>query len=198
MQLRPLKSLVSKLPSLLPQETNLRRVLLLLFTTLLIGFGTLGWVAYGDPSRDVVFSGSYDRYDPSRAFFVEGCDAQGNCEFAKGHEQVMHFSFGDGVMGHPGNIRGGGRNPVALTYSAGLRLLSHPDYAVAALKWCTTGQIWQEFRTHGRHFIVQLPRDPIETAQCVQTQLPRGFSVSIADPMRQSEDTEIFAALRDH
>ena len=144
-----------------PRETTLGRTLMFLFATLLIGLCSLGWVAYGNPLREVVFSGAYDYYDSSRAFFVEG----------------------------------NGRNPVALTHSAGISLLPHPDYAVAALKWCTTGQIWQEFRTHGRHFIVQLAGDPVETARCVQMQLPRSFSVSIADPMGRSADTEVFAGL---
>jgi hypothetical protein len=150
------------------------------------------WIAYGSPLKEVVQSGDAENYDPSRAFFVQGCDKQGSCSISPQHQRVLHFSFGDGVMGYAGDIQGSGANPVAGLKNLGVDILPNPDFVVAALKWCSKGQIWEEFRTHGRHFIVELPNDPLATARCVQGQLPGNFDAYIADPMGRVRDPTTF------
>lgn len=152
---------------------------------LLVGFFGMvmagcAWVGYGNPMREVVFSGSGERYDVRHAFFIKGCDNKGFCQIDPQHQRVLHFQIGD--RGGTGEIKGGGQNPIESLRKAGIRFLPSPNIEVAALKWCTNSAIWQEFRYHGRHFIVPLPADPRATMLCVQKQLPRHFSVYVGDP----------------
>ena len=148
--------------------------------------GIIAWVGYGNPLRDVVYSGSHETYDLAPAFFAN-CDAEGNCQVAEGHEAVLHFSFGDGVMGFQGNTQGFGNNPISIMRDMGLGLLPRPNYQTAALKWCSDGQIWQE-SLHGSHYMIALPEDPTEVAEWVRSQLPRKFDVFIATPWETGRD----------
>lgn len=181
--------------TMLPPQLKRAALYSLLGISLVIG--ACAWIGYGNPLRQVTFSGAGENYDISRAFFIENCGADGRCEFRAQHKRVMHFSFGDGIMGHPGTYEGRGNNPVALLHEAGLKFVPKPDYAVAALKWCTNAEIHQEFRYHGRGFIVPTTDDPLATARCVQEQLPRRFSVSIADPIGRDEEWDLFDPLED-
>lgn len=141
------------------------------------------FVGYGNPLREVTFSGAGENYDVKRAFFVQSCDSKGQCVLNQKHRRVMHFTFGDGYKGHPGALGGLGQNPIAMLRSAGLKFLPQPDYEIAAVKWCTGGEIWQEFEYHSQHFIVPMTNDPTATVRCVQRQLPRKFSAYVADPI---------------
>lgn len=154
------------------------------------------WIGYGNPFRDIPFSGQSENYDMSQAFFIKSCDKEvTECSFDPEYEQVIHFSFGDGVMGHPRNIAGKGRNPIALARSLGLKIIPAPDFEVAAVKWCTSEEIFQVSRSHGRHFILPITSDPLETARCVRELLPRKFDVFIGDPELRTQDRRPFASL---
>lgn len=174
----------------------MKRVYALLAALALVIALSGAWIAYGSPLKEVAQSGNPENYNPSKAFFVRSCDKQGRCQISSRHQRVLHFSFGDGVMGWPGDIQGGGANPVARLQDLGVDILPNPDFVIAALKWCSTGQIWEEFRTHGRHFIVELPNDPLATVRCVQSQLPRSFDAYIADPVGRVRDPTTFDSLR--
>ena len=175
-------------------STKSRAYLAIAFA-LLFAIGFVAWKGYGNPFQQVTLSGAYENYDPTQAFFVAGCQPNGSCELVPEHERLLHFSYGDGVQGHPGEIEGRGGNPIALLTQLGLSFIPAPDYAISALKWCSSGPIWQEFRTHGRHFIVPLTDDPLSTAKCVRDHIPRPFDVFIADPMLRDLDRRPFAKL---
>ncbi len=174
-----------------------RLVMAVLALILTLGLAT-AWIGYGNPFREVPFyKYEPDGSDISHLFYVDHCNEGGTCELKPTHERVMHFSFGDGRRGHPGRIDGEGRNPIAMLRGIGLSAIPRPDYAKAALKWCTSSEILQEFRYHGRRFVVPLTSDPLGTAKCVQRYIPRRFTVCIADPIGRGEDCDQFASLED-
>jgi hypothetical protein len=153
-----------------------------------------GWVGYGSPLREVPSPYTDPSYSMRDAFFIESCKGDA-CTLKPEHRRVMYFDFGDGIRGNPGRFLGKGNNPVAVLRKAGLNFIPKADYEIAALKWCVDGDIFEVKMFHNRRFIVPMTDEPLAIAQCVQDQLPRRFSVWIADPMGRKEEWEIFAPL---
>lgn len=171
----------------------IRKVLLLVVALFVLTAIFTAWVGYGNPFEDVAFSGAGQDRNYEQAFFVSECQPDGQCQVAKEHTNVIHFHFSHQ---YKGSLKGRGENPILKLRNAGLKFLPHPDAEVAALKWCTTGQIWWSFAHGARIFVTELGDDPVDTVRCVQTYTSRSFDAYIGHPMGRTQNGEPFDVLK--
>ena len=164
----------------------------------------VAWVGYGNPFREIPYYNFHDvRFHPNSfdpdyfdgVFFLEDCDQLESCSVKSEHQQVMQFAFSGYGINAP--ITGQGNNPVAVLERLGFSVLPRPDYAEAALKWCTTDHIIQRHANHFSLYVIPLTENPIATAACVKKQITGPFSVCIANPLGGNRDCDRFAPLED-
>lgn len=173
----------------------MKRVMLALSSLALIAGIATAWVGYGNPFREVTFHNPQTNSNIRQLFYVDTCNKDGLCAVKPEHMRVMRFSLH--YQGHQGVINGRGNNPIKVLRDLGLSGLPRPNSFVAALKWCTKGQIIQEHAYDVSIYVVSLPDNPMSTASCVKEQVSGSFGVCITDPIGREEDCDQFAPLED-
>ena len=175
------------------------KVLLLSF---LIGalaiYSYAAFSGYGNPWRDVTYSGGNGTVLHGRAFFLDKCvaNARGEiCELRKQYAKTLMFVQGDGVQGFPGNIRGEGKPPIKLFAKLRRKVVGDPDLLLEAVKSCTDSHIHVDYGHHFRTVIVPETSDNLSTVKCVKSDLHGAFSAGLGNPLSGDADQTFFKSL---
>ncbi|UKK84151.1 hypothetical protein L7H23_16520 [Sphingopyxis sp. BSN-002] len=153
---------------------------------------------YGNPWRDVTYSGGNWTVLKGRAFFLDKCvsNARGEiCELRKQYAKTLMFVQGDGVQGFPGAIRGEGKPPIKLFAKLRRKAFGDPDLLLEAVKSCTDSHIHVNYGWHYETVIVPQASDNLSTVKCVKSGLYGAFSAGLGNPLRGEPDTTLFKSL---